>query len=120
MHWVRSKYELKKFKTRWTRSFKRFDFDKYWYYIDEITNDSPVIKGPLSRQNVLCLNKQESWRDDFDILLWHPALSNWDSAINLDRFLNVSESEKMDLYFECERRKQLFEHPKPVMRGYLD
>ena len=56
-HWVNVKYIKGKFKQRLTRSFKRYDFNKYWYYIDEISASKSTLQGPVSRRNILALKK---------------------------------------------------------------
>jgi hypothetical protein len=92
-----------------------------WYYIDEVSRETPWIKGPYSRQAIRKLldDKKLLFKDSF---VWHPVLgSKWMKVERVYDIINPKPNLTDSILQEaCLKKLHLQSLPHPHLRGTLE
>lgn len=122
LHWARAKYLGRAFAAEPAEKPARTDLNQYWFYLDEVSEETPIVTGPIDREDVRRL-KSEGDKLMADSYVWHPVLGRkWLSLDKLYAEIIDENTKKEDslIYETYEKRLELLAHPLPHLRGYLD
>jgi hypothetical protein len=101
-------------------TLKRHDLNKFWFYLDEVSNEMTQIGGPVTRDELRSMALQGK-QLNYMCYVWHPVLgTQW---VVFEKVVDIISPPmgKTDelIHVECERRHRLMNHPLPHLRGYL-
>jgi len=122
LHWARAKYLSRVFAIEPRERPKRTDLNQYWFYLDEVSEETPIVTGPIGREDVRRL-KVEGERLLGESYVWHPVLGRkWLALDKLYAEIIDENTKKPDIsiYETYEKRLELLSRPLPHLRGYLD
>ena len=122
LHWAKAKYLSRAFAIEPIAKPPRTDLNLYWFYLDEVSEEIPVISGPVSREDLKKL-KREGETLLGDSYVWHPVLGKkWVPLDKLYAEIIEDGTKKEDavIYDTYEQRQELLSQPLPHLRGYLD
>lgn len=120
LHWIKAKYLHSLFCLQETQDLKRYNLDKFWFYLDEVSSEMTQTSGPISREALRVMAMQGT-QVNYMCYVWHPVLgTQWVVFEKVKDIITPPEGKNDDsIHAECERRLRLMNHPLPHLRGYL-
>lgn len=103
-----------------TPCLERFDLNKFWFYLDEVSSETTEMRGPVSREELRDL-VDKGREVNYMCYVWHPALgTQWLPLEKVKEILTPPEGKTDEvIHTECESRLQMKKYPLPHLRGYL-